>query len=134
MAMLTRTVALKWDIPPACHEYSVPGIGMCPPFGQKSMCPSYKNVIVILKHNRLYISKHSLCGNNLKIARYLNVTSNRRFSRFTCGSMHYIYVSRVAWVKSASFIFSIKWPTYKQFDIIDTLFSAHHQILFNEIR
>ena len=60
MAMLTRTVALKWDIPPACHEYSVPGIGMCPPFGQKSMCPSYKSVIVILKHARLYISVYMI--------------------------------------------------------------------------
>ena len=50
MVIFAHTVALKWDIPPACHEYSVPGIGVCPPFGQKSMCPSYKNVIVILKH------------------------------------------------------------------------------------
>ena len=53
MIMLARTVALKWDIPPACHEYSVPGIGVWPPFGQKSMCPSYKNVIVILKYAML---------------------------------------------------------------------------------
>ena len=114
MIILARTVALKWDIPPACHEYSVPGIGVCPPFGQKSMCPSYKIVIVILKHTRLYIYINiSYVAIILQISRYLNVTSNRFFSEVTCGSMHYIDVSCVAGVKSASFIFSIKWPTYK---------------------